>query len=310
MSRRRKATVSTTQETMPDGTTATVTHIPEGMKGNVDIGEGRPAGETYPESETTTMTEEELKAKEAEEIEAREKRAKRATGPRKLNPNEKKVVEYFLNTYIGENDPADKVVSLDELHPDMKPFFYPTLKDNVIQRGVFNAVYDPETKNFTGVNLTAGGLELYMRLTRKASVNGDQEPTGRVSRGVKKDKAPGVSRATKYPDNLRLRILADGNPRQVDSHGYHAFNLYENGMTYNQYLKKAYDKTLKSGSSGAEFSGPKRVHWDWDINHGHIGLYHDDVPEFLDDGSPNPNFWYVNMSPSKAEPQVVITTTE
>ena len=261
----------------------------------IDIGEGQPQGETYPAVEGQ-MTAEEHKAKEDAEAEDRVARAKRASGPRKMSPDERKVVGFFLTEYIAEKDPVTKVVNMDQLHPDIKPWFYPSMAKNLINRGVFNAVVDEETKSLTGVYLTEVGADLYFRMNRKPDTVA--KTPGRKGRPAANspNAAPGE---VKYPDNLRMRKLVEGNPRQIGSHGYHAFNLYEDGMTYREYLRKAYDKTLRSEGTGAEFSGPKLHHWDWDLLHGFIGIYHEDQPEMLDDGSPNPNFWFVNLASTR-----------
>jgi len=278
MSRKKGNTVSTTQS---------VEHpLPPGPEVIVDTTGAQVA---VPMEETVTAEEQEAKP------------VKRASGPRKLKPNEVKVVKHFMETYIGETDPITKTVSFEELHKDMKPWFQPSMRDNVVGRGIFNAVYDDETKMLTGVQLTELGAELYRKL------NGSDAPatSGRKGRpkGVVTEKPN--ARTFKYDAGLRLRILVDDNPRQVSSHGYHSFNLYENGMTYDQYLNTPFDSSLMS-KKNTEFSGPKRWHWDNDLMHGYIGLYYADQPEFLEDGSPNPRFWYVNMR--KNQPPEEVTT--
>ena len=308
MSRRKvKPTMSTTTVQMPDGTTqeAQVARFDESATTAepIAIGAGSPPGEAYPAIADSALTEEEHKLKEAAEADVREKRANAVKGPRKLKPNEIKVVKFFLDTYVAEDEPVDRVVSFTELHTDMKPWFQPSMKDNVIGRGIFDAIYDDETKMLVGTKLSAIGADLYFSLVRKGQdkVTGEPKSPGRVARTAAAKGEAAVTRNTKYPDNLKLRKLAVDNPRQVNSHGFHAYNMYEDGMTYNEYLKKAYDTSLTSGGAGTPFSGPKRVHWDWDLLHGFIGLYYADVPEFLEDGSPNPKFWFVNTSKPSEE---------
>jgi hypothetical protein len=276
-----------------------------------EIGEGSPAGETCPASETTKMTAGELKAKEAAQAAEREARANKVKGPRKLNENERAVVKDWLDKYLTETDPVDKVVKFADLDKDLIPYFQPSMKDNVVARGVFNAVYDPETKALSGVHLTEIGATLYTQGLRKTKAN-DGGPTGRVSRGALKTKAVKTTRSVrsnKYPDTIRLRKMHETNPRRAESHGHYSYDMYENGMTFSQYLNKEYNKALIT-QVGTAFDGPKRVHWDWDVVHGNIALYYEDRPEFLEDGSPNPEFWYVNFTQATEENEVEDDLTE
>jgi len=265
---------------------------------NTSEAQGTPEGsEGYPAVQNTTMTAEELKAKEAAEAETRVNRAKRATGPRRLNPNERKVVGWWLEKYIGEHDPIDKEVPFSEIDHDTKAFFQPSMKDNVVQRGIFNAVYDTETQQLKAVKLTEIGATLFAAQMRKLPLN-DGEPKGKVTRGIRKTKRVSSENGEEvvsiiYDDNVRLRKLADKNPRRDRVHGWFSWEMYENGMTYRQYLRKKYDETWTT-AGGSVFSGPRRDHWEWDLNHGYTGLYYADQPEFLEDGSPNPKFWFIN----------------
>lgn len=251
------------------------------------------SAENYPAVETKTMTEEELKAQQEAEAAERVERAKRATGPRKLNPNERKIAAWWLEKFIGENDPVDKVIPFDQLEKDVKVFFQPSMQQNVVARGVFNAVYDENTQQLTGAHLTQSGAELYFRSVRTGKAKTDSEPTGQVSRGVAKATSNGPTTSGKYGDNVLLKKLVAENPRRADTHGYFSWMLYRDGMTYNEYMKSKAPEGQITGV-GTPFSGPGRNHWDWDLMHGYTALYHKDRPEKLENGEDNPDYWYIN----------------
>lgn len=218
----------------------------------------------------------------------------RATGPRKLNNNEKKVVQYWLDEYIGESDSIDKRIAFADLHDDVKAFFQPSMRDNVVARGIFNAEYNDQTQQLETVYLTELGFSLWKRA--------DKVTTATKTKKVAAEKTAKVtkSRGNAYPDNLLVRKMTDTNPRRAGSHGYFAWNLYEDGMTYSQYIKKEKDPTLVN-SSGTAFTGPQRNHFDEDLRKGYIALYDRNEPEELENGAPNPNYWAIRNRLSRAE---------
>ena len=265
-----------------------------------DISTAPAAGESEPQIETSgepypavseAMNEDEFKAKQEAEAKEREGRASKVKGPRKLNLNERKVIAWWLDKHIGENEPMAKVVSFDEMEKDLRDFFHPSLTDNVVARGVFNAVYDDETRQLTGAHLTEVGAELYFRGQRKSKANNGQVVEMKP-RATKPAKEP-VVRNSKYTDNCRLRIMVNGNPRRLDTQGYFSWMLYREGMTYQEYIKSEFNKGLIA-ENGSSFHGPRRDHWDWDLARGNIALCYANQPETLEDGSTNPDYWYIN----------------
>jgi len=267
MARNRRQIVSGTQNVqhMPENTP-----LPTGDNQAAYVGD---EVESKSASEETATTEE-----VGEPVESKKRGA---TGPRTLKPIERKVVAEWLNKVLPADVAYTTEVTFADLPKDLKPFFQASMKDNVVQRGVFNAVYDETTHQLTGVHLTELGIGLY-----------NKAPTGRVSRGATKEKVAREStRALPYPSNLRLRKMVEGNPRQTDSHGAHSFDLYVDGMTYEEYLSIK-DYVKHSNKDGVPFHGPKRMHFQNDLDKGFIALYYEDKDEYLPDGSPNPEFWW------------------
>jgi hypothetical protein len=68
--------------------------------------------------------------------------------------------------------------------------------------------------------------------------------------------------------DMTIHVLRPNNPRQEQTHGHHAWNLYRDGMTVHDYLSAEYDKglTIKSGKSHHTFTGPHRRHLEWASN--------------------------------------------
>jgi len=249
--------------------------------------------EQYPVA-TKEMSGEEYAAQQEAESASRVARQKKATGPQRLNVNERKMVEYWLRTYFTEDssEPLTKTILFAEMDKDAVPYFQPSMKQNVLARGVFKEVYD-DNRSLVGAHLTESGHDMYARSMRVSKAN-NGEPTGRVARGVQtKHDGVRVNGQTKYTDNHRLHIKS-GNPRQEGVQGYFSWKLYQEGMTYKEYMNRDdYDHSWTC-KNGTEFKGPRRDHWDWDLDHGYIALYNADQSETLDDGSTNPNFWYIN----------------
>jgi hypothetical protein len=74
--------------------------------------------------------------------------------------------------------------------------------------------------------------------------------------------------------DMIIHVLRPNNPRQEETHGHHAWNLYKPGMTVREYLAADYDKNLriKWGKRHHAFTGPNRRHLEWDIDHGYVEL--------------------------------------
>jgi hypothetical protein len=257
----------------------------------IRIGEGQPKGEAYPPA-SREVTVEEHQTQMDEESEKREARASKVKGPRKLNNNEKKIVAYWLEKHLKDDEPTTKTVLLDEMDKDLKPFFQPSMQGNVVQRGIFSPVYDDD-KRLIGAFLTDIGADIYFSLQRKGKLDNG---TGvlKATPGPKTPKGES-QRPGKYTEQYRLKKMVEGNPRRNKTQGYFSWELYEDGMPYREYLKSVYNKELIA-ENGTPFGGPGRNHWDYDLMKGFTALY-DVEQDILDpDGRPNPKYWFVNNS--------------
>jgi hypothetical protein len=74
--------------------------------------------------------------------------------------------------------------------------------------------------------------------------------------------------------DYEIDVLVPNNPRQEETHGHHAFNLYRKGMTVRAYLAASFDQSLpiRHGKRFHSFTGPHRRHLEWDIEHGFVRL--------------------------------------
>jgi hypothetical protein len=260
----------------------------------VRIGEGQPKGEAYPAA-SETMTSEQHQAKEDAEADKRAARAEAAKGPRKLNPNERKIVAHWLDNYIGQNEAVEKVILFEEMDKDLKPFFQPSMQGNVVSRGVFAAHYD-ENHQLIGAYLTSIGADIFFRLQRKGKLDDGSGITKTPGQKATPSEEPSERkvRAGKYEDKYKIQRMVSGNPRRANTQGYFSWNLYEDGKSYHDYMKASFDKDLVA-DNGTPFGGPGRNHFDYDLMKGFIALY-DSEQEIEDNGSPNPKYWFINNS--------------
>lgn len=243
-------------------------------------------GEPYPVVEI--KDEEQHRAEQEAAAEKRVKRAKTATGPRKLSGKEVDQLRVLFDL-LGAQE-LTTAIPLESIPEDIKnSFFTPTHGErNLLMRGLAKPVYAEQVGEdgrqvMTGVTITDIAQYLYDRKTAKP----EEKQSAQKSTGVR-------TRSTSKYEGLRIRKLVDQNPRQANVQGWHSFNLYQDGMTVTEYLNTK--GPAAECSNGTMFDGPKLIHFEWDMNHGYIGLYRDGEPETLDDGSPNPKYWAVNLS--------------
>lgn len=119
---------------------------------------------------------------------------------------------------------------------------------------------------------------------RKASPRKERaertEPTGRK----------GAGRGDLSNPDYRVHIVAPTNPRREGTHGYEAFKLYREGMTYDEYLDATYDPDAPT-TAKVPFTGPQNNHFTWDLMHGFIAMY--DATKSPDD----PEYWVMGSKP-------------
>lgn len=220
--------------------------------------------------------------------EERVARAAKAAGPRKLSSREIQQLT-ILFPMLKENEALDTPIPMEMIPDTIKDSFMATGGErNLMQRGLAKPVYgEVEGKKLmTGIILTDIAQHLFFKkVSKPESAEKVQKPNGTRA-----------TRTTNKYDGLLIRKLVDANPRQNGVQGYYSFELYTDGMSIKEYL--AAKGPSVECTNGSMFDGPKLVHFEWDMNRGYVGLYRKDEPEKLEDGSDNPRYWAVNLSPS------------
>lgn len=217
----------------------------------------------------------------------------RNVGPRKLTRKETLLCDAIAK-HIGESEPTNKEIPYIELGLNVRMALSPSIKGNLIQRGIFEAVYDAEHR-LSAIKFTDAGFSLYKtRMDRiQSGEDVDDEPAERKPR----QKGESFTRRSKFDvPGIKLRVMTDSNPRREGTHGYHSFELYKNGMSFSDYMKAHYDKSVKLKSTLRPWDGPRLDHFTWDLKEGNIALYNENEPETLPNGEPNPNYWVINNS--------------
>ena len=219
-----------------------------------------------------------------EQTESKGKKANFAKGPRKLSERERLQLSSLL-TLLPLESAIDTLIPMEQLPEDVKESLYATgTARNLFQRMLATPVYG-EDKSLIGLKLTEVALSLYDKVPSAGKT--------KQSRATKADGTPksaGGRTSNRY-DGLRLKILRDTNPRRARSHGFYSFELYRDGMSFKEYMSiKDYPQSITEVNT--VFSGPQKYHWESDLFHGYIGLYHEGENETLEDGSPNPKYWY------------------
>jgi hypothetical protein len=71
-----------------------------------------------------------------------------------------------------------------------------------------------------------------------------------------------------------IAVLVPNNPRQEQTHGHYAFNLYRPGISVAEYLAAPCDRRLpiRWPRKHPTFTGPHRRHLEWDVEHGFVAL--------------------------------------
>jgi len=270
-----------------------VTSVPD-VQPNQSIppGGGAPADEDAPspsetdgESESTTT---ETNA-ETGQAAAPEVKAKRQSGPRKLNADERKALQFILDQIADDEPVTEKQIPYSSLDMHTKYMISYRVKNNLIQRELLKAEMDPATGGVVSVTMTSAGWDLWSKPDETAAKA--KTPKAKVSKAPKE-----TSEFRNRYDNPhhRLRKLTETNPRQEGTHGHNSWNLYQDGMTYKEYMDSKFDNTLVN-KKGTPFDGPRGDHFLWDIAHGKIGMFDDREEEQLPDGSPNPKFWVMKL---------------
>jgi hypothetical protein len=219
----------------------------------------------------------------------------RNVGPRKLTRKEALLCDAIAK-HIGENEPVTKVIGYMELEKPIRLALSPSIKGNLIQRGIFEPIYDDEHR-LDGIKFTEAGYGLYQTRIdriRSGEDTGEDEP---VTRRPRKN-GESVTRRGKFDiPGVKLRVLTDSNPRREGTHGYYSFQLYQDGQTFRDYMAADWKSKLpdvKLKTTLKPWDGPRLDHFNWDLKEGNIGLYNENEPEFLENGQPNPNYWVIN----------------
>ena len=285
--KRRKSTMSATTQNE---------YLPPGAPDPAPVEQAHPVDD-YPA--VTIKNEAEHNAQEEAAAEARVERAKSVSSPKRLSQNEMLNIGLLLKLLPeGESVPLDTPIPLESLPVELRNTFFDVgSKNNLAQRGIVKLIMNPETKQFDALVITDIAYHIYQTQSNKLApkqkrVAKEQNGEPRAPRG----------RTSNLFAGLRLRKLQD-NPRPEGTMGYFSWQLYQDGMTYNEYMAIKEFPEAKSKRTGEKFRGPGRNHWDWDLMHGFTGLYRENEPEFNEDGTPNPNFWAVKNTPSTTAPK-------
>jgi hypothetical protein len=265
--------------------------------GNEYLPPGAPDSSTqvhdYPA--VTIVDEGEHKAQEDAAAEERIQRAKSVSNPKRLSGQEMLNMAVLLKLLPeGENIPLDTPIPLESVPAEIRdPLFEAGTARNMQNRGLVKLIVNLDTKQIDALRITDIGFDVYQRQSGKLG------PT-KQKRTVKANGEPRANggRTTTAFNGLRLKKMAD-QPRAEDTMGYFSWQLYEDGMTYSEYMARKDYPESRSKRTGELFRGPGRNHWDWDLMHGFIALYRENEPETLEDGSPNPNYWAINNSVKK-----------
>jgi hypothetical protein len=237
----------------------------------------------------TVKTAEELAAEQEAEAKTRVARASTATGPKRLSEREKQQIAILLSIIPEDVSVTEHVVSFEDMPEILAQSFFQTGTDrNMAQRGLVKMVSDEETKQPVGVTLTEIAMHLYGRQTSKGPVVSQTSATTQAG----KPTAAGGRTTSKYV-GLRMRVMTEENPRQQGTQGYYSWQLYKDGMTYREYMETKNYTPVQTGS-GSSFRGPGRNHFDWDLMHGFISLYHENEEELNEDGTTNSKYWAIN----------------
>lgn len=248
---------------------------------------GDTASGDYPA--VTQMTSEEHQAQVDADTEKRVARAKRAGAPRRLSEHQMQACAYLAQNFIGQDDDPHKLIPIEDIPEHMLPMFRPSMANNLIVKNVFADVYDEDTKQLKGVKFTEVGFDFYLSKTRRGAAG----PASNGEAKVAKAKAPKPpARVSKYTDDFLLKKMVSNNPRREETHGRYSWDIYQDGMTYHEYMKAPHEPFVTK--NGTPFTGPGRNHWDYDLMRGFTALYRKGEPEVLEDGSPNPNYWVIN----------------
>jgi hypothetical protein len=201
-------------------------------------------------------------------------------------------MKLLLDLMPGDEEaPLNTPIPLESLPVELSQSFFATgATRNMAQRNLVKLlVVNPESKQPDHLEITEIGYAVYRSQSGKVKTT----PQKRTTKADGTPRAVGGRTSNKY-DGLRLRKMVDENPRKEGVMGYHSWKLYQDGMTYKEYMACKDFPPAVSSQSNAVFRGPGRNHWDWDLQHGYIALYRDGEEELLPDGSPNPRYWAIN----------------
>jgi hypothetical protein len=235
----------------------------------------------------TIVDEEQHKVQEDAATQERVERAKSVSSPKRLSSQEKLNIGVLLKL-LPDNE-VTTPIPMESLPEELRNSFFDVgSTKNLAQRGIVKLHTNAETKQIDSLSITDIAYEIYQ------SGKGGGPKQKRTTKADGTPKAPGGRTSSQFA-GLRMRKLVD-NPREEGTMGYFSWQLYQDGMSYKEYMACKDYPEQRSKRTAEVFRGPGRNHWDWDLMHGYIGLYRENEPELLEDGSPNPNYWAVNNS--------------
>ncbi|MFL6546780.1 MAG: hypothetical protein ACJ8LM_16580 [Candidatus Udaeobacter sp.] len=217
----------------------------------------------------------------------------RNVGPRKLTKKEALLCDAIAK-HIGENDQVTKEIPYTDLDKSIRMALSPAVKGNLIQRGIFDAIWDDEHR-LAGIKFTDAGFQLY--ITKIARVqSGDDVDDEPASRKPRKN-GESVTRRSKFDvPGVKVKVMTSSNPRREGTHGFYSFKLYRDGMSFRDYMTADWKALgdVKLRSTLKNWDGPRLDHFNWDLKEGNIALYDENQPATLENGQPNPDYWVVN----------------
>lgn len=207
-----------------------------------------------------------------------------------LSEEEYKALKEFYENVAGDRTPEnvkwDDALTWPQLGKNAKQFL-----NNFMSRGLVEANINEENGGIDSAKLTQKGYDSLRRVDETGVM---KQVAGRKKATGEKTPRASTARVHGVDPNAKIRLLVDKNPRREGTQGYAAFNLYQDGMSYRDYLDADYDAEMVM-SNGVKFKGPLSAHFKWDLMNGYIGLYDSREEEFKD-GSENPKYW---INPSK-----------
>lgn len=244
---------------------------------------------------------EQLAQENAEEAAEPQEQAKPKRGRSKgTQPVSLQPFEFSCLKAVWDAIPADEAwdawVDFNNVPKDARSFL-----GNFQSRGLVELDIDVEEGNrIKRVRITEKGNVSVTTPKLKEPALPTKATQAKAPKVAKEPKQPAAPRGQYSNPDHRITLLVQSNPRREGTQGFYSFQLYREGMTYDDYIKSAYDNTIVC-SNGSNFDGPKQVHFLWDVQHGFIGVY-DSTKQPAD-----PDYWVAKCktmitSPGPAAP--------